>query len=74
MAMEMEMAPDVILTKLNITMNLGVPSEEEDSTDGIKDPFHCPSKPWKMFTPAPTEATIDPTLVDGALADLDLLG
>ncbi|XP_070816973.1 kininogen-1 [Chaetodon trifascialis] len=42
-------------------------------------PFHCPSKPWKAFSPsfaAPTKVTIEETsphpTVDGAFSDKDL--
>lgn len=37
-------------------------SEEEDSTKVAEHPFHCPSKPWKIFVPAPPSATEAPTL------------
>jgi len=59
-------------------------SEEEDPASSkappsSDTPFHCPSKPWKVFSPvqpsaeAPTAAEPAPT-VEGALSDLDLLG
>lgn len=44
-------------------------SSEEDSSKVVEDPFHCPSKPWKEFSP-PQPTAADP----GALRDLDLLG
>lgn len=50
-------------------------SEEEDSTKVAEDPFHCPSKPWKTFVPAPPTTDAAPT--DAApldLLDTDLLG
>ncbi|XP_068449400.1 kininogen-1 [Clinocottus analis] len=64
-------------------------SSEEDTTaskqaasDAVNDsPFHCPSRPWKSFSPvkpvtptnaAPEEGTPEPQ-VDGAFSDTDLL-
>ncbi|XP_071368560.1 kininogen-1 [Centroberyx affinis] len=61
-------------------------SEEEDPapTGAAADsPFHCPSKPWKAFSPVQPTATADPAATepasslptaDGAFSDLDLVG
>ncbi|XP_071757785.1 kininogen-1 [Centroberyx gerrardi] len=69
-------------------------SEEEDpaatnpaptkAADPVADsPFHCPSKPWKEFSPVQPTATADPAATesasslppaDGAFSDLDLVG
>ncbi|XP_023154645.2 kininogen-1 [Amphiprion ocellaris] len=51
-------------------------------TEDVNDsPFHCPSKPWKAFHPAPdaapTKATVEASpqpSADGVFSDIDLLG
>ncbi|XP_030227991.1 kininogen-1 isoform X2 [Gadus morhua] len=46
-------------------------SEEEVSQD---DPFHCPSKPWKEFSPPAPPSRAESGGPDAPLTDLDLLG
>ncbi|XP_029356025.1 kininogen-1-like [Echeneis naucrates] len=65
----------------DITATKASASPDEIVTE---DPFHCPSKPWKPFNPAPTappglpaeviveDGTPQPSVV--SLSDLDLLG
>ncbi|XP_070688387.1 kininogen-1 [Pempheris klunzingeri] len=61
------------------------PSASPDEASSAPDsPFHCPSKPWKPFNPAPSAMPAAPTQVatqeispqpsvDGAFSDSDLL-